>query len=89
MFEVKGSIDGEIYTLRYSGGILTGDAVALEKARKENKKDYGYLGLVPEGVEENYLRNENPAYDLITRFVFEKVTEAKDDWPEDEPGTIH
>ena len=89
MFEVKGSINGKIYTLRYSGGILTGDAVALEKARKENKKDYGYLGLVPGGAEENYLRKENPAYDLITRFVFDIVTEEKNDWPEDEPDAIY
>ncbi len=89
MFEVKGIINNKEYTLKYSGGILTGDGPALEKARAENKKDYGYLGLVPGGTEEKYLLSETAAEDLIVNHVFDKVLESKDDWPEDEPGTIH
>ena len=89
MFEVKGFINNKDYTLKYSGGILTGDGPALEKARAENKKDYGYLGPALADYNINYLKHELSAYSLITRFVFEKVTKAKDDWPEDEPGTIH
>ena len=89
MFEVKGIINNKEYTLKYSGGILTGDGPALEKARAEDKKDYGYLGAAPSDYNKNYLKYELSAYDLITSFVFEKVTEAKVDWPEDEPGTIH
>ena len=88
MFKVTGSIDRKIYTLHYSGGILTGDALALEKARKENKKDYGYLGLAPSDVNKNYLQYENPAYSLITRFVFDVVTEEKNDWQEPSPDAI-
>ncbi|MCR5081043.1 MAG: hypothetical protein K6B17_06845 [Treponema sp.] len=88
MFKVTGSINEEICTLRYSGGILTGDAVAIEKARKENKKNYGYLGATPSGISKNYLRKELPANDLITRFVFDVVTEEKNDWQEPSPDAI-
>lgn len=80
MFLVNGIIDNKEYTLKYSGGILTGDAIALEKARKENKKKYGYIGVFPSVINKNYLQNESAAFALIINYVFTKVINIKNDW---------
>lgn len=84
MFFINGIIDNKECKLMYSGGILTGDAIALEKARKENKKNYGYIGVFPSVANKNYLKNESSAFALIKDYVFNKVINIQSDWYENE-----
>ena len=78
MFSITGLIDGVEYTLKYENGVLTGDPVAIQKAREENKKIHGALGMPP-CTTENYLDLEIPAQMLISGYVFEKIVSHYND----------
>ena len=90
MFVVKGKIDGKEYTLSYKNYKLSGDKTAIKKAERENKKDYGYLGVKPGDVNKDYLNYECAAFDLIDRFVFDEVIHYELDWyDEDDEYTFY
>lgn len=86
MFTIQGLIQDKNYTLTYTDGLLTGDPEVIQKAIAESKIDHGSVGIQPEVIESNYLSQEIPAYDLITRFVFDLIESEDNDWesvPED------
>ena len=87
MFSMTGMFQGRAATVKYKDNILTGDPVVIEKAQYENNQDHGYLGLMPDASEYEYLASENSAYDLLQRHVFDSVISAKDDWEPRDPGT--
>ena len=57
MFLVTGIINNKECTLEYNNGILTGDTIALEKAKIENTKDHGYIGVLPSVTNKDYLQH--------------------------------
>lgn len=90
MFLVTGIINNKECTLEYSNGILTGDTIALEKAKIENTKDHGYIGVIPSVTNKDYLQHECAAAALIIDYVFDKVVNTKNDWYEnDTEDTIY
>ncbi len=80
MFYLIGTINNTEYSLSYNNGQLSDDHEAIQKAREENQKEHGDLGLMPDSVTSNYLSNELAAYNLIKNFVFEKITRSNKDW---------
>ena len=80
MFYLIGTINQVEYSLSYTKGQLSGDLEAIQKAQKENLKDHGDLGLMPESVTSNYLANEQAAYILIKKYVFDEITRSKNNW---------
>lgn len=80
MFYLIGTINKVEYSLSYTNGNLFGDSEAIQKAEKENEKEHGNLGLIPESVNSNYLANEFAAYNLIKNYVFDEVTSSKNNW---------
>jgi hypothetical protein len=81
MFLVVGKINGEQCQLNYINGVLSGDAVAIQKAEEENKKDHGNLGMPP-STKSNYLEVGDAAYHLVVTFVFDEIISVEDDDPE-------
>jgi hypothetical protein len=89
-FTIKGKIGEEEYTLHYENDKLTGDEEAISRAIEENKKDHGFLGVIPGGSDKKYLENENAAACLIEKYVFEEVVFSEDDWYEgDDEDTVY
>lgn len=89
MFTVKGIIDGKQYRISWNNGEISGDPVAIAKAVAENKKQHGYLGLFPDATDEKYLDYEVPAFCLIFKHVFEKITEHRKDWPPEDINAVY
>ncbi|MCL2722589.1 MAG: hypothetical protein FWD47_14765 [Treponema sp.] len=81
MFSITGKINGEKYILKYNNKILDGDELATSKAKEENLKNHGNLGMPP-NVKANYLSCEDSAHMLITTYVFDEIISQEDDWPE-------
>jgi len=92
MFKVKGKINENEYTLIYKDDVLTGDKMALEKAREENKKEHGSLGIIPGQASKDYLDHECAALELVEKYVFDEVIQSEYDWydnDEDDENTFY
>ena len=81
MFIITGEINGKQYQLKYDNGVLSGDEYVIKKAKEENLKNHGNLGMPP-STKSNYLDCEDAAHMLITTYVFDEVISQENDWPE-------
>ncbi|MCQ2273064.1 MAG: hypothetical protein MJZ72_09830 [Bacteroidales bacterium] len=89
MFTVKGIINNKELFIKWDNEELSGDAEAIGKALEENRKDHGWLGIGAEQENKNYLNYEFPALALISKFVFDKVTEKTNDFEPLDPNYIY
>ena len=89
MFVITGTVQGRKASLRWEDGILSGDQVALDKARHENTLDHGELGPVPAQLYSDYLRGELPAHNLLKSYVFDTIISEEDDWEPYNPNAIY
>jgi hypothetical protein len=72
IFKTTGILNGKECSITWKDGEISGDHDAVEKARIENMKDHGNLGMPP-STKSNYLADANAAYFMITGLVFDKV----------------
>jgi hypothetical protein len=89
MFIITGTIQGNTATIKYDNGILSGDNSIINKAKEENIKKHGYLGLAPNCKDNNYLSDELPAHALLTKHVFETVVSQDNDWEPFDPKACY
>ncbi|MDR1838667.1 MAG: hypothetical protein LBQ93_03660 [Treponema sp.] len=83
-FKITGTLNGKECSIVWSDGEISGDHDAVERAKIENLKDHGNLGMPP-STKSNYLADANAAYYLITGIVFDKVVNTEPEFriPED------
>ena len=73
MFYIIGKLNNTEQSFSFKKGELSGDKEALVKTYEENKKDHGRLGLEPSVLENDYIKNEYAAFELIRQFVFDEI----------------
>jgi len=84
-------VDGKWIIKNLDDYVISGDEAAIKKLFDESKKDHGYLGLCPGGVEfkQGYLKYELASYSLAINYVFDSIISSKDDHELFDPNVIY
>lgn len=90
MFEVTGLKNDKQYSVRMTGGKLSGDRTMVSLVQSAALEDHGLLGVCPcVKPAGRYLENECSASQLA-QLCFDKIVSTSDDWsPADASDAVY